>query len=311
MRYLIIISFAFVLIASSFWGCQKEDLGNLDGIFSDTAQTGPVSQMNARINGVPWAATSYSITLTPGTPGQILITGESDNGQTITLVVASTKPGDYLISKLSPSVAYFAPDTNSTLVYKSNDTATTGGVINIDSIDTANLVMSGEFNFIGGAAGAKTRATITDGNFVNLGFVNTSANTQFAAKVNQKSWIPQKVTTSLSATNVLTITAVNANGTKMLLSFPAGIKAAKTAYPLASTGTYTALYEDNGTNLVPDVLSTYNTAPKIACSIKITSNTTTGSPKNIKGTFLFYAVPTNALTSKGSRITSGQFNVNY
>ncbi len=310
MKYLIIISFTLILIASSFWGCQKEDLGNLDGIFSDTTQAGPVSQMNARISGIPWAATSYTISLTPGTPGQIIISGQSDNGQTITLVVANSKPGDYLIAAKSPSVAYYSPDTSATIVYKSNDTLTTGGVINIDSIDTANLVMSGEFNFIGGTPGSKTRATITDGNFINLGYINTAANTQFAAKVNQKTWLPQKVSTSVSATNVLTITAVNADGTEMILSFPAGILASKTAYPLTSSGAYTALYEDNGTNLVPDVLSTHNT-PKIACSLRITSNTKTGSPRNIKGTFLFYAVPSNSLTSKGSRITFGQFNVNY
>src|ERR1039457_2812959 len=103
MKYILIIGIAFLCIGTSFWGCQKEDLGNLDSIFSDTTQAGPVAQMTARINDVPWEASSYNLTLVPGSPGQIVITGESDNGQMINLVVGNTKAGDYLLSKLNPT----------------------------------------------------------------------------------------------------------------------------------------------------------------------------------------------------------------
>src|SRR6185437_3901536 len=186
MKYFIIASIAIICAAGSFWGCQKEDLGNMDGIFSDTAQAGPVSEMAGKINDVPWSANSYTATLTPGNPGQIIITGKSDNSQTITLVVNNSKAGDYLLSRLTPGVAAYSPDSTGSILYKSNDTLC-GGIINIDTIDTTNLVMTGEFNFIGGTS-SKNKATITDGTFVNIGYINTAANTQFAAKVNGSSW---------------------------------------------------------------------------------------------------------------------------
>jgi len=310
MKYLIIISIVIAIMASSFWGCQKEDLGNLDGIFSDTAQAGPVSEMTAKINDVPWSATSYSITLTPGNPGQVLITGQSDNGQTINLVVSNSKQGDYLMSKLSKHVAYYSPDATGNIQYKSNGSATTGGVISIDSIDTVRQVMTGEFNFVG-ADSAGATAIITDGTFVNIGYINASKNVEFSANINGKNWTTNSVTATVApSTNVLTITATSANGEKMTLSFPATIKARVAAYALTASSTYTASYSESGTTLVPDVTSTFN-SPKLACAMKITSNSTTSSPRNVQGTFSFYATPSNALTQKGDRITAGNFNVNY
>jgi hypothetical protein len=309
MKYLIIISFVLICIASSFWGCQKEDLGNLDGIFSDTAQAGPVSQMTAKINDVPWSATSYNLTLTPGNPGQIILTGQSDNGQIITLVVSNSKAGDYLLS--TSHVATYSPDTTNKTVYYSDISKITGGIINIDTVDTANEVMTGEFNFIGGLSNGAT-VNVSNGSFINLGYTNTASNVQFGAKVNGKSWNPIKVTANEAvATNILTITAVNANGQKMMLNFPASIKARKISYPLTSSGTYTASFQDGAYTLVPDSGSVHNVKPKLACSMKITSNSTTTMPRNIKGTFSFYAVPSDDLNAAGSRIASGVFNVNY
>ena len=155
MKYLIIFSIAFICIASSFWSCQKEDLGNLDGIFSDTAQAGPASQMVARINNVPWSATSYDITLNPKS-GQTVINGKSDNGQMISLVIANTKEGDYLMNKTT-TIGTYSPDSLGTVIYKSNESTLTGGIVNIDSIDTAAQVMSGAFNFIGGSSSGSRR----------------------------------------------------------------------------------------------------------------------------------------------------------
>lgn len=300
-----------ISLASSFWGCQKEDLGNLDGIFSDTTQAGPVSQMSAKINDIPWSASSYSITLTPGNPGQILITGESDNGQTITLVVTNSKQGDYLMAKASKHVASYSPDSTGKIQFKSNATGTTGGVISIDSIDTSRQVMTGQFNFIG-ADSAGATAIITDGSFVNIGYTNASKNIEFSANVNGKNWTTNSVNTIVSpSTNVLSITALNANGQKMTINFPASTKARAIAYALTSNGTYNAAFLDGTYTLVPDALSTDNANPKVACALKITSNSTTTTPRNVKGTFSFYGAPSGDLTQKGDRITAGQFNVNY
>ncbi len=311
MKYFLIVAFSLLCMASSFWSCQKEDLGNLDGIFSDTTQAGPVSEMTARINGVPWSASYYDISLAPGNPGQIIVTGQADNGQTVSLVITNSKQGDYLMNKLSKHVATYYPDTVSGTAFKSNYSLSTGGTVSVDTIDTVREVMSGQFNFIGGDSLGAT-VNITDGAFINLGYINLSKNVEFSANVNGKSWTTNSViVTDPLNTNVITITAMNANGQKMILSFPASVKARKLAYPLTQSGTYKASYLDNGYTLVPDTGSIHNVKPKIACSMKITSNTTTSNPRNIKGVFSFYAVPSTNLNQVGSRITAGQFNVNY
>ena len=90
----------------------------------------------------------------------------------------------------------------------------------------------------------------------------------------------------------------------MVLSFPDAIKATKTPYSLTPSGTYAASFYDKGYTLVPDPTSKYN-VPKLACAMVVTSNLA----RNIKGTFSFYATSTS--NTKGSRIASGQFNVNY
>ena len=298
-------------IANVFWGCQKEDLGNLDGIFSDTTQAGQVSQMTARINNVPWSATSYDITLNPKS-SQTVITGKSDNGQTVTLVIANTKPGDYLMTKTT-TIGTYSPDSLGTISYKSNQSSLTGGIMNIDSIDTAAQVMSGGFNFIGGSASGAT-LNITDGKFINLGYTNATKNIQFSAIVNAKTWIPISVTGKVSSpSNVLTITALNANGQKMTLSFPALIKARALTYRLTADSAYEASYTDGSTTLVPAPSNPYNLKlkTKLTCALRIISNSQTSTPHNVQGTFNFYAAPSTNLKAAGVTITSGVFNVNY
>src|SRR6185312_8494764 len=131
MKYFLILTLSLFCITSSFWGCEKEDLGNLGGIFSDTTKARPVSQITPRINGIPWSASYYDISLTPGNPGQVIVTGQSDNGQTVTLVVSNSKQGDYLLNKLSKHVAMYLPDSNSSSAntFKSNYSVNTGGAI--------------------------------------------------------------------------------------------------------------------------------------------------------------------------------------
>jgi hypothetical protein len=296
MKTLIIIGLLTFCFASSFWGCQKEDLGNLDSIFADTTNAGPVPQMTAKINGVSWAATSYDLSLQPGTSGQIVITGQSDDGQAIELYVKKGIAGDYLLSKLSQHIASYIPDSITSSYYNSNSGLSTGGVINIASIDSSKLIMSGEFNFIGGRSDGTTR-TITEGRFSNLGYTNIAVlNPKFSARKNYGIWNPVTVTTQIvsGTTPMINITAVNDDGSKMNLFMPENI-AVTVKYPYRLTSV--------------DGNSPYNINTKTACVLYIKSHDMQN--RKIQGSFSFYAVPANATTQKGVHISSGVFNVTY
>jgi hypothetical protein len=310
MKIFAIISFTIICLVSCLSSCQREDLGNLNAIFADTTQNGAVAKMTAKINGVPWTAAYYDVSLQSGSPGEIVITGESLDGRIISLTIASHKAGDYLLSQ--NSYASYAPDTITTSYYNSFATFRTGGVINIASIDSAKLLMSGQFNFIAARSDGTTRS-ITEGNFTNLDFTNISVNTRFSAKYNGNLWNPENVNTSISLEKLIIVASITSDSkpSTITLSMPKSVQPNKYGYFLtapSATGKYKATYEESGYTLVPNGSSSHN-YPYTPCILKISSNDTI--IKKIKGTFSFYGVNQNDLTANGSRLTGGVFDLNY
>jgi hypothetical protein len=300
----------------SFWSCQREDLGNLNAIFSDTTQNGAVASMTAKINGVPWSAVSYDVSMQSGTPGEIQITGESQDGQIISFTISSKKAGDYLMSfAFKTAVGAYAPDSVTTSYYTSNATFNTGGVINISNLDTIKRLMSGEFNFIGARSDGSVK-TITEGKFTNLDFTNISVNTSFSAKYNGNLWNPDVVNAISTSGKIIITASVTSSGnpSKIILTMPASVARYPYRYGgyalTAPSGTaqYSATYQESGFTLIPYAASP-NNSPKTPCTLRITSNDTIN--KKIAGTFSFYGVNESNLASTGSRITGGVFSLSY
>jgi len=309
MRTLILSIVVCIGMGYFLGGCQKEDLGNLDAIFADTTQNGAVAAMTAKINGVAWSASSYNVTLQPTTPLQIVITGQSDDGQSVTLTVKSDKAGDYILTRATTSaIGAYSPDTISNSSYLSNALLATGGIINIDQIDTTKFTMTGEFNFIGGRSDGTTK-TITDGIFTALDYTNVAQNTNFTAKYNGSLWNPKTVTANINGSN-LAIVASNANGSVINLTIPLNLPARKLPYEYSS-GKWTASYLEGGYTLIPDEASTYNTKPYATTKCELVISTNNIITRNIQGNFTLYVVNKDNLAQKGSRITGGVFNIKY
>lgn len=295
MRYILLL-FLSVFFVSSFWSCQKEDLGNLDGIFTDTLQNGPLPKMTAKIDGKPWTATVYDATIETG---KISLTGMDDAGQTIDITILSSAPGDYLLNRGTKHIAAFAPDSITTSFFMSNANLNTGGIVNFSSIDTVNARMSGQFNFIAARSDGTTR-TITEGVFSDLNYSNFTINSTFRANKNGFVWNPSKVVPSVT-NGVLKILAENLDGSKIILTMPEGVLPSSKSYILSQTGKFTAAYIEGTFTLVP--------VPLTANLLTIISNDT--KTRQIQGTFNFTAKDPVNTTRKGVIISAGVFNLKY
>jgi hypothetical protein len=296
MRILLVASFLFICLASSFSGCQKEDLGNLDTVFTDTLQNGPIAKMTAKIDGVPWTATATDATMESGA---MTITGEDDEGRLIDIIVYSNKPGAYLLSKGRQNVGTYAPDSITKSYYATDANANTGGIANFAVLDSTNAKMSGQFSFIA-ARSDGTIKTITEGTFTNIDYTNTTLNSAFKAKKNGFEWNPSKVTPSVVGGKII-INAENIDGSKMQIAMPSNILAASRSYPLTQNGNYTASFTESGFTLVPLVSK--------ANVLTITKHDT--KTRILEGTFSFVAKDPAKPKSAGVTITAGVFNITY
>jgi len=305
LRNLLIVSFVVVCISPVFWACQKEDLGNIDSIFSDTTQAVPVAKMVAKINDTSWSAVSTDAIFSNG---QINLTGLSSDGQKIVLNVYSSTEGDYLLRLGATSSGKYYPDSVTTLAYSSNIENTTGGIINIATLDTVNEVMSGFFNFISArSATSKVYKTVTQGVFNNISYTNTNVTFPFSVKKNGKLWVPATKVASVSG-STLTIRASNlSTDTTVILTMPANIMASGTPIILAATGSYTASVQEKTYSLTLDTSSVIAKKYKILPRLTILSNDGT----YIKGTFSFVADYQKPKAQIVTTFNGGSFYLKY
>jgi hypothetical protein len=309
----LLFAFALVLVcfSSTFWGCAKEDLGNLDTIFSDTSQNGPVTKMTAKVNDTFFNAIATDASLKPG---QLTLTGVDANGKKIAFTIFNSSAGDYLVRAGATNNARFYPDSVTTVPFSSNASLITGGVVHIASIDTTNGVMSGDFNFISARTGSKLIKTVTEGVFTNISFTNATSTDPFSVKKNGRKWVPATVNVTVSG-KTLTIKASDAaNDTAITLTMPSDIVPFTKPYSLAQKGLYTASAAENvrGKRLTLLCDTTAAAAKKYRISPMLTILSNSGNV--IQGNFSFVATFADPKLHVGGIVTTfngGSFYLKY
>ena len=266
-----------------------------------------LANFTAQIDGVHWQS-AVSTEQASVIQGLINITGISTDNLEISMTLAGTTTGTYLLSQRSASLATYANiDSSFVYAYTTNDapdTAQAGGWVIISEIDQANQTISGTFSFNGYRIIDGGQKRITQGVFTRLPYSTSLPTTNnedtLTATVDAKAWVGKSVQAAVNA-GELTIVGASADGTQSVgLLMPANTTPG--TYPLDGTnpaylGIYTVLANANTTGLV-----------SVSGRVTVTQNNTATS--RITGTFTFSAAnPANP--SQVDYITSGVFSVYY
>lgn len=293
----------YLLILAGVWSvssCRKE--------YSIEGGTGLTANFQALIDGVHWQS-AISTEQATITQGLINITGISDDDQEISMTLAGTVAGTYVLNQRSPSLATYANiDSSFVDAYTTNETsdsARAGGQVTITQIDQTNHTISGTFSFNGYRLIDGRQTAITQGVFTRLPY-NTNAGTTnngdtLTATIDARAWAGKIIRAAVNA-GELTIVGASADATQSVgLLMPANTIAGG-IYPLDGSnpsylGVYTVLVNSNTTGLV-----------SVTGQLNVVQNNTATS--RIRGSFTFTAVdPTNPTQTHS--VANGFFSVYY
>ncbi|HEY4110449.1 DUF6252 family protein [Puia sp.] len=292
--------FYTIALLVGFASCKKET-----SIENGNGQSG---NFTAKIDGVQWSAsaTKQGASILGG---MITVTGISADNKEISINIADSVAGTYVLNQASQSIAAYADiDSSDTYAFASNqgtDTSQAGGLVTITEIDPVAKTISGTFSFKVYRDLDGRQKTITEGVFTKIPYVSavppTSGSDTLQASIDNKAWSAVNIQ-ALTTGGQITIVGASSDGTQSIgLLLPAN--AAAGSYPLDGTnpsylGAYTFISNSSSTGFV----STKGT-------LTITENNT--STFRVKGTFTFTAAdPTRGTTTTHS-ITSGSFSVYY
>lgn len=153
------IAWVCLFISITFIQCKKED-----------TLSSNVPSMTCKINGQTWSA-SGSKAIAQIFQSQINITGQADDGTSITLTIESLNVGLYnLVEKGSHIGVYTTNNTISS--FTSSQGSDNFAKVVISDINTANATMSGTFQFTGFRTSTGTKVVVSDGVFKNVKFIS-------------------------------------------------------------------------------------------------------------------------------------------
>lgn len=131
--------------------------------------TAAAGGFTAVIDGKSWVATDSSIRVSL-LNGILTISGQSSDGQTITILLEDTVQRPYTLNENSVSMAtYFDEQDNSTLEFRylstnqSYNASLSGGAVLLNEVDNLNKTISGIFSFNVYIDSANYRKVITEG----------------------------------------------------------------------------------------------------------------------------------------------------
>ena len=300
MRFIIGI-FLLVFIGISTDSCQKKfTLDSVDStLIVPPAVTG---NFTAKIDGAEFiankaAAASRSLHV-------IAITGQSVDGQTITLRVADSGVHVYSLSVNSVSnVGGYTKDSSTAfLTIQGNNGSESGGTLAITSIDATKKTMSGTFSMTVYRGYDLARKIISEGVFTNISYATqplppASSTDSFLVTINGAQF-PVYSITGISAFGTINIAANDQSATHSVgITMPANITA----------GTY------NFTPFALDYIGQYNidSAYLMADSgtLRILENNT--STRRIWGYFSFSAAELPGAGTQVAELSNGYFSIAY
>lgn len=288
------------LVIMMLFSCRKETSieqpGALDGTFM------------ADVSGSQWIAAD-SLKSASILAGFINLIGISADHRELSITLADTIPGTYVLSQSSTSVAFYgSTDSSNSYIYSTNqgsDSTQAGGTVTVTEIDPVNHTISGTFTFNVYRDIDGKQQRFTDGVFRKLPYTSTlppaSSTDTLKATIEGGNWSAQSIDAAVIS-NQLIISGANLTGTQSLgLSMPADIIPGQ--YPMDYT-TFT-------------YYGAYTPAPNIGLAsasgtLEILENDVPN--RRIRGNFSFKAVdPTDpqGLNTPPRQVTAGFFAVTY
>lgn len=181
------IAWVCLFISITFIQCKKED----------TLSTN-VPSMTCKINGQTWSA-SGSKAIAQMFQSQINISGQADDGTSITLSIESITTGTYNLVEKGLHVGTYA--TNNTISsYASNQGSDNLAKVVISDINTKDSTISGTFQFSGFRTSTGTKVVITDGVFTNVKLVSKPNFLQYI--ITGELYSSSNISTTVSSTSV-------------------------------------------------------------------------------------------------------------
>lgn len=202
-----------LLMMFTFFGCRKTEV-----------TTAAAGGFTAVIDGKSWVATDSSIRVSL-LNGILTISGQSSDGQTITILLEDTVQRPYTLNENSVSMAtYFDEQDNSTLEFRylstnqSYNASLSGGAVLLNEVDNLNKTISGIFSFNVYIDSANYRKVITEGSFTNLPYINslppTATTDTFTVQTNGVQWTAQSVSLNKNLNGLFLITGSSLNATE-------------------------------------------------------------------------------------------------
>ncbi len=175
-----------------FYGCKKT-----------AVTTAAAGGFTAIVDGKPWVATDSSISVSL-LNGILTLSGQSNDGQTITILLDDTVQRPYTLNENSVSMAtYFDLQDNSTLEFRylstnqSYNAALSGGAVLLNEVDNMNKTISGIFSFNLYIDSGNYRKVVTEGSFTKLLLYKFSsschATDTFTMQIDGAAWTAQSV----------------------------------------------------------------------------------------------------------------------
>lgn len=250
----------FISLIGILWfsaACKKQ---------TDDTNPTPISEgyagyFTANIDGVPFTAKNYLAVKKPN--GQIILTGNAEDGRTLRLVIDTIATGKRILKQNGINEGIYGIASNQ-LYYSSSDIQTmNNGNITVINISPANKTISGDFSFNAVNLVNNSVTVVTNGLFSQIPYIDSAAlvnpsgplfffaglNVQINGSLfNPAQVVGQKIDT------VIAIAALRDNGTKSLaISLPADVVPGTYLIdPVnATTNSYYFGYGDGTTHYTP------------------------------------------------------------
>lgn len=194
-----------------------------------------------KIDGKEWVSNSTTAIVSNNL---IMIGGETEDGQSMTLSLRADKVGTYYLNNATGfSMAAFKEDVDFPRVFTTNSDSRCGGTLTISKIDTSGHKISGSFKFLTVDAQTNFEREVTEGVFTDIPYQNQKNVGTMTADIDGTPWAASSILITKRSNKRIAVLGRSTDGKTVELVFPQNIFPGP--YTIASTGSYTAQYQFN------------------------------------------------------------------
>lgn len=285
-KVLLLSVYLFAMLSLVLTGCDKEDSEE-----NNDPPAQPTASMTAKIDSVDWSANQSGCSISGGIAG---IVGIASQAQTIILTLSEFSEGIIPLEFNGSSVGAV---TEGNVTYTTNSDPQTSGIVNITSINTADSLVSGTFEFYAYSPNGKGFVSVSDGSFKNIPFTTELPGTpdnSLVVDIDGSTFTASSVTAS-AITSKIIISASDAQVTETV-GITVNEDISVGTYDIGLFGDVSAMYLLGSVTMTPTsgtlVISKHDESQNV-----------------LEGTFEFEAE--ELLGTNSASLTNGSFKVNY